>query len=379
MTSYQKSIRPCLNMNRTFIVIVIFFITTQIRQNQAFNMNQNLARSHVSYNQNYDKSKTSISMIPMHDPLDTISSGMSPFSNIIASVFMAMGRRSQYSTPAFESILDIPALGSTLLTDVSHIGFDFVSFLSDKTEAVRLIILLGRVFFIMSDYLPDHQIEPDELLIQMYMLYMSIDLFMQSTLPIISTLQTRLSFKDLRLYSKVFKPAGISSLQYKAMISRSLEWIRVPPHANHVLEKDDDSLYMLYQGEATTSSKARHFVDHKESPSISIRDQQRIRSFEIFGNISFARKILDATILDQDDIGALATIDCHDEDFYNTSRIMAGTDGAILVKFNAHELMKLMSADYRLFHSMKYILFHQINDKINGIPEVSEGVGLSVI
>jgi len=153
MTSYQKTIRPCLNMNRTFIVIVIFFITTQIRQNQAFNVNQNLARSHVSYNQNYDKSKTSISMIPMHDPLDTISSGMSPFSNIIASVFMAMGHRSQYSTPAFESILDIPALGSTLLTDVSHIGFDFVSFLSDKTEAVRLIILLGRVFFIMSDYL----------------------------------------------------------------------------------------------------------------------------------------------------------------------------------------------------------------------------------
>ena len=55
-----------------------------------------------------------------------------------------------------------------------------------------------------------------------------------------------------------------------------------------------------------------------------------------------------------------------------TSRIMACTDLAILIKFNAHELVKLVSADYRLFYSMKYISFHNINDKINGIPEVKE-------
>ena len=138
-------------MNRTFIVIVIFFITTQIQQNQAFNINQNRPTPYVSYKQHYDKSKTSIGMIPMYDSLDTISSSMNPFSDIIASIFISMGRRSQYSTPAFESILDIPDLRSTLLSDISNMGLNVVSFLSDKTEAVRLILLLGRVSSIISD------------------------------------------------------------------------------------------------------------------------------------------------------------------------------------------------------------------------------------
>jgi hypothetical protein len=63
-----------------------------------------------------------------------------------------------------------PSFGAEVLAGMAHLGLDFTSMLSPSKSLIRLFALIGRIFAISADYLPDHAIHPEELLIQLFLM-----------------------------------------------------------------------------------------------------------------------------------------------------------------------------------------------------------------
>jgi hypothetical protein len=79
------------------------------------------------------------------------------------------------STTSSTALLD-PNVEAEVLTDMSHLALDFTSLLnsSSKKALLKRSLVIGRVLVILADYLPDHSIHPEELVIQLFMLGLAI-------------------------------------------------------------------------------------------------------------------------------------------------------------------------------------------------------------
>ena len=69
------------------------------------------------------------------------------------------------STVAFD-----PLVEAELCTTMAHVALDFTSLASPSRSLIRLFAVIGRVFAISADYLPDHSIHTEELMIQIFLL-----------------------------------------------------------------------------------------------------------------------------------------------------------------------------------------------------------------
>jgi hypothetical protein len=68
------------------------------------------------------------------------------------------------------TLLD-PNVEAEVLTDVSHLALDFTSLLNLLPKSLlKKTSVIGRVLVILADYIPDHSIHPEELVIQLFML-----------------------------------------------------------------------------------------------------------------------------------------------------------------------------------------------------------------
>jgi len=63
-----------------------------------------------------------------------------------------------------------PVIEAELCTTMAHFALDFTSLASPSRSLVRLFAVIGRVFAISADYLPDHSIHTEELMIQIFLL-----------------------------------------------------------------------------------------------------------------------------------------------------------------------------------------------------------------
>jgi hypothetical protein len=64
-----------------------------------------------------------------------------------------------------------------VFTDMSHVTLDFTPSLLDSSSSKALLkktSVIGRVFVILADYIPDHSIHPEELVIQLIMLGLAV-------------------------------------------------------------------------------------------------------------------------------------------------------------------------------------------------------------
>lgn len=67
-----------------------------------------------------------------------------------------------------------PDMEAEVLSDLAHVAMDFSTFFSASRSLLRLYSIIGRLFVLSADYLPDHSIQPDELLIQLFLLFVAI-------------------------------------------------------------------------------------------------------------------------------------------------------------------------------------------------------------
>jgi hypothetical protein len=63
-----------------------------------------------------------------------------------------------------------PSVEAELLTGMAHLSLDFAGMFSPSKSLIRLFAVVGRIFVISADYLPDHSIHPEELLVQLFLL-----------------------------------------------------------------------------------------------------------------------------------------------------------------------------------------------------------------
>jgi hypothetical protein len=61
-----------------------------------------------------------------------------------------------------------------VLTDMSHMVMDFSGFFGPSKSLLRLCSVLGRILIIGADYLPDHNVHPEELVIQLVLLAINL-------------------------------------------------------------------------------------------------------------------------------------------------------------------------------------------------------------
>lgn len=67
-----------------------------------------------------------------------------------------------------------PLIEAELCTTMAHVALDFTSIVSPSRSIMRLFAVIGRVFAISADYLPDHSIHTEELMIQIFLLSLAL-------------------------------------------------------------------------------------------------------------------------------------------------------------------------------------------------------------
>ncbi|KAL3942925.1 MAG: hypothetical protein SGBAC_002953 [Bacillariaceae sp.] len=73
-----------------------------------------------------------------------------------------------------------PLVEAEVLTDMAHVALDFSGMLSPSKSMMRLYSIFGRIFALSADYLPDHVIHPEELMIQAFLICVTMRELIQS-------------------------------------------------------------------------------------------------------------------------------------------------------------------------------------------------------
>ena len=61
-----------------------------------------------------------------------------------------------------------------VLTTMAHVTMDFTGLVSPSKTLLRYFAIIGRVFVITADYVTDHSIHPEELLIQLFLMGVAV-------------------------------------------------------------------------------------------------------------------------------------------------------------------------------------------------------------
>lgn len=236
--------------------------------------------------------------------MDSISSfimelSSSSSSTIATSSHAAAGVLSLSTAEAFSSshplIVSVskllssdPVILAEILNDMSHVALDFANtlfgqiFSNSRTACtysrnviIRGAAIIGRLFALSADYLPDHRVVPEELVFQMVMLTLAWVALFRALLPwalatfvfpastgswgglmggLAATTQQPSTVRDGKAFSLLFQPAGVTWSQFKAMSAFCLDWVTLEPGQVVMMEGDEQNndqqhIYWLYSGE----------------------------------------------------------------------------------------------------------------------------------
>jgi hypothetical protein len=77
-----------------------------------------------------------------------------------------------------------PSLEAESLTVMAHLALDFSGFaLSPSRSLLRLFAVLGRIFAISADYVVDHSIHTEELIIQLFLISVAVKELLSESSP----------------------------------------------------------------------------------------------------------------------------------------------------------------------------------------------------
>eukprot|EP00816_Leptocylindrus_hargravesii_P001131 CAMPEP_0196813504 /NCGR_PEP_ID=MMETSP1362-20130617/37191_1 /TAXON_ID=163516 /ORGANISM="Leptocylindrus danicus, Strain CCMP1856" /LENGTH=405 /DNA_ID=CAMNT_0042189777 /DNA_START=341 /DNA_END=1558 /DNA_ORIENTATION=- len=266
---------------------------------------------------------------------------------------------------------------SEVLSDLAHVALDFFTFLTPEMALLRGAALLGRIFSIYADYIPDHFIRADEAMFQFVMLAVSSFLFAQSTLPLamagISSIAlaekgqlSRSAWKNTYALYHLFLPVGISKLQFRCLVAtNTIDWVDVDP--NKILVDNQgrtEYLYWLY----------------RESTEICLSEDLSVSYIECLkddkGNKSeFAGLLADMSFLcaleqrklkhKQGKASAPSSCKCPQV------IIKAGPKGARVMRLHKKKLLELMKNDNDLSDSIQTLLTSGMQQMLSVLLSIS--------
>lgn len=265
---------------------------------------------------------------------------------------------------------------ASVFADLAHICTDFVNVITESTAVVRLSIVMGRIFTIAADWLPDHYIRKNDLSFDIVLVTLSLGLFIKSFLPLSYGLFSKTDRIDKEVYEVLFEPVGVSWLQFKALNAISAEWVEFPPNTLLVNETgrinnngeneeecpssfdqaavcDEDALYWLYEGNSVIT-----FNDHS-TPYIHRQTDEDIHDPGTTGFIGIVRFLerFDAVYIN----AAEADTDLV---LFPRYAISTGDKGAKLIRFDGPKMHELMNNDEPLASSVRALLLRGLQRKM---------------
>jgi len=162
-----------------------------------------------------------------------------------------------------------PLIESEILGTTAHVILDLTTFVIPATPfVVQFLMVIGRVFCIAADYIPDHAMLPEEFAYQIGMLAVSITALTKSVISIINANTMELSIRDHNCFETFFHSAGVTWMQYKMLMASAIEWEELTSGSIITSEEtvtgiqqnygtNQPSLYLLYEGELEISCKGK--------------------------------------------------------------------------------------------------------------------------
>lgn len=248
------------------------------------------------------------------------------------------------------------------LNGMIHATLDFTAFFKPATALVRLASVCGRVLLITSDFLPGHNVTPDEIMIQAFLLLIATNACFKSIVPmaVAYILPSELGNRDKDAFATLFEPSGVTWAQYKMLKHGALDWITVDPHVTIIsdemdlpqeIEGDEDAYsYWLYQGnmEVCSNGKVLYEVIRFD------RNTTDPPGMGLVGETHLARALEDPAIWEDAESGQKTTV-------------RAGDDGAILLRMSTSRLSNLIENDKELDQSITRLVFRGMRDKLNAL------------
>eukprot|EP00977_Amphora_coffeiformis_P030313 scaffold46144_cov199-Amphora_coffeaeformis.AAC.1 len=250
-----------------------------------------------------------------------------------------------------------PFVVGEILTDLSHVFLDLITLWGPNAVVVRLFAVIGRVFCVLADFVPDHAMNPEEVVFQGFMLAVACTGLFQVMLPQIWSrfLAPKPTLRDGKAYAAWGKPAGMSWDQYKVLTVSALEWKELAPGEtlDTAIDRDKNrtTLYWLYKGEA----RVERGSSGKGKSQVIRRTTGRLRQ------VDGAQKV------------DLASFQTSSPDTEKPATITAGPQGATLLMCHADRLKALMRHDTSMKDVWKVILWQGLQDQLADAYQYESG------
>jgi len=243
---------------------------------------------------------------------------------------------------------------------------DFATIFSPDTVVLRLLIFVGRIFSILSDYVPDHTITYDELVFQSAMLAISTDMFLKKFRTTLTSLRKDTSFQDRRMFKMIFHPAGFSFSQYRSLLSLNvLEWVQCKP--GQFIFEDESSILITYKGSIQEHPEEQGSADSNNSSSTSSTSSSSCRvcqggkCYDIIGNITQAYETLESRRKGS----SSSWNNTSSTNNNNLQLLRAGPSGGTFLRINMKALHEKVGTDADITESIKNIYFNAMQRKLS--------------
>lgn len=274
----------------------------------------------------------------------TMFSGLEQFSDMVTTSIQYVDLES--TTDMLISTSQEQSNEARIFGDAAHLILDFLTVLSPDTMLLRLLILLGRIFSILSDYAPDHTMTFDEVIFQSTMFAININMFLKKLGTRFLSLNKQTSFQDMKIYKTVFYPAGFTWTQYRILLSLGvIEWIECK--SGTIIRQDNCSLMIAYKGvveQIDDDSPNRHYG----------RTFDGKYCYDIIGDFSRAPEFLDKKkrqdfFKDNDRRTDVSTDWC---------TLRAGQTGATMLQLDMKKLVERVDGDDDISENIKNLYFN---------------------
>jgi hypothetical protein len=277
-----------------------------------------------------------------------------------------------------------PRIEAELLGDMSHIVMDFLSLLNPDTLVLRAASVIGRLLFLESDFVLDGKISPDDLIFQSGTLTASTILLAKSTLPFITTWLRNdrkiATFRDKRAYQTMFRPVGVSWLQYRILFGTgALEWIdHVPPKTvlssttfsadKRKCQEEEHHVHWLYQGNAEIQYKGStgtvQYIDMVQGKSLYSPGEMGL----LAPNTKFIELLQKETRRKSKKTRSERSDDSNAPIYLSqASTVTIGFKGASVLKFNMLKLIRLTKNDDKLDSSLLSLFLKGMQRKLSSL------------
>jgi hypothetical protein len=140
-----------------------------------------------------------------------------------------------YATDSFQS--DPTMVEGEFFSVMSHVVSNFAAFIvgPENKDLLHLMGVIGIVSGMLSDYIPDHCVRPDNAAFQVITIALSLSRAYQNVFPRIQLLLSKLDSqipnrRDVIAYRNIFEPVGFTWIQFRTLLaSKSIEWIEDAP------------------------------------------------------------------------------------------------------------------------------------------------------